>query len=239
MAVTVAKQIARRAEQRQAKRAMLSSRAYIFIAFVVASIAASPPAQAAAPLRFGDRGQFVVSTAQTLPLVGYSHRASGGSLIYGDDLDEPVYNAPRLVLDFVVLRRFTIGTDVLASFTLGGDAKKKGEKPSVSLLGVAPHVGYVLAPNSIIAFWPRAGITYYALTEENAALSSTHRQLSFSVAAHLVVTPFPHLGVTMGPSMDVPITGKVVTRDGVTGASVESPSTAFHVGFSAGLLVYF
>lgn len=190
-------------------------------------------------MQLGDRGQVVVSTAQTLPLVGYSHRASGGSLIYGDDLDEPVYNAPRLVLDVVVLRRLTLGTDVLASFTLGGDAKKKGEKPSVSLIGVGPHVGYILAPNSIIAFWPRAGITYYALTEENAALSSTHHQLSFSVTAPLVVTPFPHLGVTMGPSVDVPITGKVVTRDRVTGGSVESPATSFHVGFSAGLLVYF
>jgi hypothetical protein len=218
---------------------MLSSRAYIFIAVIVASLAASPSAQAAAPVQLGDRGQIVVSTAQTLPLVGYSHQASGGSLIYGDDLDEPVYNAPRLVLDVVVLRRFTLGTDLLASFTLGGGAKRKGEKPSVSLFGVGPHVGYILAPNSIIAFWPRAGITYYALTEENSALSSTHHQLSFSLAAHLVVTPFPHLGVTMGPSVDVPITGKVVTRDRVTGGSVESPATSFHVGFSAGLLVYF
>lgn len=239
MAVTVANQITRSAEQRQAKRAMLSSRAYIFLAVVVASLAVTPHARAAAPLQLGERGQIVVSTAQTLSIAGYSHSASKGSLIYGDDVDEPVYNSTRLVLDFVVMRRFTIGTDVLASLTLGGDVKKKADKPSVSLVGVGPHVGYILAPNSIIAFWPRAGVTYYALTEENAAVASTHRQLALSLSALLVITPFPHLGVTMGPTMDVPIAGKVVTRDAVRGMSAESPATSFHVGFSAGLLVYF
>ena len=218
---------------------MLSSAAYIFMAVVVASVAVSPRAYAAAPLQIGERGQIVVSTAQTLPIVGYSHRASKGSLIYGDDLDEPVYSSTRLVLDFVVIRRLTIGTDVLASFTLGGDPKQKGDKPSVSLFGVGPHVGYLLAPNPIVAFWPRAGITYYALTEESVALSSTRHQLALSLSAHLVVTPVPHLGVTMGPTMDVPITGKVVTRDRVSGGSVESPASSFHVGLSAGLLVYF
>ena len=125
MAVTVANQITRSAEQRQAKRAMLSSRAYIFLAVVVASLAVTPHARAAAPLQLGERGQIVVSTAQTLSIAGYSHSASKGSLIYGDDVDEPVYNSTRLVLDFVVMRRFTIGTDVLASLTLGGDVKKK------------------------------------------------------------------------------------------------------------------
>ncbi|MEO6419037.1 MAG: hypothetical protein ABIP39_06505 [Polyangiaceae bacterium] len=191
-----------------------------------------------AGIPLGERGQIVVSTAQTVPVVGYSHGQSGGSLIYGDDLDEPVYAAPRLVLDYVAARRFTIGTDVLASFTLGA-APKRGERLSVTLIGVAPHIGYILAPNPLVAFWPRAGITYYALTEEDAALSSTHRQLSLSVSASLVITPFPHLGVTMGPAMDLPITGKLVTRDAVTGGSAESSASLFHVGFSAGLLVYF
>lgn len=219
------------------------ARSVFFVAVLVGCLAASARSEAeekkiVAGTPLGERGQIVVSTRQTLPVAGYSHGASGGSLIYGDDIDQPVYTAPRFVLDYVVLRRLTIGSDVLASFTVGGEPKK-GEQPSVTLVGVAPHVGYLLAPNALVAFWPRAGVTYYALTEETAALSTTHRQLSLSLSADLVITPFPHLGVTMGPAMDLPIAGKVVARDGVRGGSVESSASSFHVGFSAGLLVYF
>jgi hypothetical protein len=220
-------------------RVLSTTKRGVLVAVIAAGLAANAPARAdkPAPLRLGESGQVVVSAAQILPILAYSHGPSG-SLIYGDDLDERVYNTPRLILDYVVLRRLTIGTDVLASFTLG-HAPRAGDNPSVSLLGVAPHLGYILAPNSLVAFWPRVGFTYYSLTEKTEGLSSTHQQLALSVIAQLVITPFPHLGVTMGPAMDLPISGKLVTRDAVTGVSVESPSTSFHVGFSAGLLVYF
>ena len=220
------------------------ARSFLFVAAVVAACVTRTAAAGAAGskekptgARLGARGQIVVSTAQTLPIAAYSHGDSG-SLVYGDDLDEPVYSAPRLVVDYVVAPRFTIGSDVLASFTVGSDAKG-GEKPAVTLFGAAPHVGYLLAPNALVAFWLRAGVTYSSLTEANAAISTTHRQLSLSLAAHLVITPFPHLGVTMGPAMDVPISGTLVLRDRAAGTSREAHASAFHVGFSAGLLVYF
>ncbi len=37
-------------------------------------------------------------------------------------------------------------------------------RQTISLLGVAPRIGYVLPLSSSVWFWPRAGLTYDVLT---------------------------------------------------------------------------
>jgi hypothetical protein len=64
---------------------------------------------------------------------------------------------------------------------------------------------------------------------------------ALSLDPELVITPLPHLGVTVGPMLDLPLSGGATT-DQTTGAVTVSTGSSVKVtnyGIAAGVLAYF
>ena len=114
------------------------------------------------------------------------------------------------------------------------------DQPKVTYWGLAPRVGYIAPLGDTLSLWPRAGIEYH-----NVNASSVITQFSIEAEVMLVISPWNHLGFTVGPTVDVPVTGKSSSAS-ATGTGTTGPATATHfdsamfqIGFSAGMLGHF
>jgi hypothetical protein len=163
------------------------------------------------------------------------------------------YNIPRLAFDYKFPMRLTVGGSVFAEFTFGsGDSavNRNGVEvdtpgPTYTLFGFAPRVGYILSFNDTFAFWPRGGIEFLSLNVKtptadnpNVSDSTTYSQWALDLEGMFVITPLPHVGITVGPVVDIPISGSASQTAAGSGVTVSNNLTLFHIGATAGLLVY-
>jgi len=215
---------------------------------------AAPPKDDDSPLPFGRAGQLVFSIPRLLPLVAvnsWSVQSSAANdapvgtwVSFGNHPSGlNVYDLPRLGLDAFATGHLTLGVDLAGYATLG--ASPSLGNPYVSILGAAPRLGYVASLGRVAAFWLRAGVAYYLLSEKgvdrggaaSTPWSFTWKQLDADVEVHLVVVAFPHMAVTVGIVAELPLTGRFdETRTGA--ASVDTGAGWVHVGFVGGLLTY-
>ncbi|HEY3815956.1 MAG TPA: hypothetical protein VGL81_02240 [Polyangiaceae bacterium] len=220
--------------------------------------------------RFGDRG-FIVSADRLLPLLSYdsikvssdgsSETQSRFSLAltnsgpYG--VFSSFYNLPRVSFDWLPVRNLTIGAstwlymDLSANQTISpaGGSSTTSDQPKVTYWGVAPRVGYVIPFGDKLYFWPRAGVEYYDVSTSNVGNGSgSIQEFAIDVEAMLVVSPWTHFGFTVGPTVDIPISGEQTTTAAIpTGTTMATTttttsrldSTMFQVGLSAGMLGHF
>jgi hypothetical protein len=185
------------------------------------------------------------------------------SLVTSSPTITTLYNYPRLALDIVVVPNLTLGgsawiyTDLNVSRTTApaNGASMSTDQPKATYWGFAPRVGYVFSIGNLLAIWPRAGIEYM-----NVGTSSTSQtvagvtvstgaasvwQLAANVEAMLVVTPFKHFGIALGPTADIPISGKesqtttAVVGGTTTTSTTNSDLSTLQVGLDVGLLGYF
>jgi hypothetical protein len=172
---------------------------------------------------------------------------------------------PRLAFDYVVGPGITVGGSawVFANLNVsqsttppGGGSSTSSDQPKATYWGVAPRVGYVAPIGNILALWPRVGIEYGDI--EISATTSTIQvvgnpvtimtggssvnQLALDVDALFVVTPIEHLGLTIGPTVAIPLTGKVsssTTTNAGTSASTSNDISMWYVALTLGVLGYF
>jgi hypothetical protein len=175
----------------------------------------------------------VTVDTQTTKTASFSLLGSGNFDSFGGNF----YNIPRLGFDYTVVDRLTIGGDALAYFTVGGTG------PKVTMFGISPRVGYVLPLGSAVSLWPRAGVTYDSVSyanNDNYGNSSPTTQLAADLEALFVISPVEHAALTLGPVVDIPITGKTQTfyHTGVGDMAGSTDQSQFHVGVSAGLLFW-
>jgi len=207
-----------------------------------------------APSPFGRAGQLVFGIPRLLPLVAVNswsvsssaaNDAPAGTWVsFGNHPSGlNVYDLPRLGFDAFAARHFSLGVDLAGYATLG--ATPSPGNPTVSILGAAPHVGYVAPLGGVSTFWLRAGIAYYLLAEKGVDAggsggvpwSFTWHQLDADLEAHLVLTAFAHMAVTVGFVVEAPLTGRFdEVRAGA--ASVDAGAGWVHVGVVGGLLTY-
>ncbi|OJY28787.1 MAG: hypothetical protein BGO98_08045 [Myxococcales bacterium 68-20] len=155
----------------------------------------------AAPRRFGDRGQLVVTADRLMPLAGYTTQSitasdgdtttkttdSGASMAFLVGREPSLgtmHTVPRVALDYTFLRGLTVGASFALAFGIDGThtedrAPKVGPRtvrentiPGATLLGFAPRFGYVLALPKNFAFWPRAGIAFYSMESQREETSN-------------------------------------------------------------------
>ena len=73
--------------------------------------------------------------------------------------------------------------------------------------------------------------------------SGSITQFALEAEAMLVISPWNHFGFTVGPTIDVPITGEQTTTTtptaGGTSTSTRVDSAMFQFGLSAGMLGHF
>jgi opacity protein-like surface antigen len=219
--------------------------------------------------RFGTRG-FIVSAERLIPLTSYESvktTQSDGSSETKSDLSLGLlsnapytafgtfYNLPRIAFDWIPLRNLTLGGAVWAytqlaatdSLSPAGGSSKSTDQPKVTYWGIAPRVGYVVPLGDVLSLWPRAGVEYHNVSASsvNGSVSPSVDQFAIEAEVMLVISPWNHLGFTVGPTIDIPVTGKSTsasaTGTGTTGAATATSfdSAMFQVGVSAGMLGHF
>jgi hypothetical protein len=165
---------------------------------------------------------------------------------------------PRLAFDYVLGTGITIGgsawifTNVSASQNSGG-ASMSTDRPKATYWGLAPRLGCVLPLGDILAIWPRTGVEYGEISFGSGGSVTVNgnpvsigggsiNQLAVDLDVLLVVTPVRHLGLTIGPSVGIPLTGKVDTNALNTPASSNTASadiSMWYVALNLGLMGYF
>jgi hypothetical protein len=214
--------------------------------------------------RFGTKG-FIVSADRLIPLTSYESfkvTQSDGSSETKSDLSLGLlsnapytafgtfYNLPRLAFDWIPTRNLTLGGAVWAYTQLTAtDSHSPGtstDQPKVTYWGIAPRVGYIAPLGDTLSLWPRAGVEYHNVSASsiNGSASPSVTQFSIEAEVMLVISPWNHLGFTVGPTIDVPATGKSSSQSamgtGTSGRATTSVDSAmFQIGASAGMLGHF
>ncbi len=193
------------------------------------------------------KGELILGADRLFRLIEYAAVSQGSGTSSSTDKTTSIslfggtgsvfYNLPRLAFDYAVTDNLTIGGAAFAHFTLSSTTSSGGgpsnDTSKIRLLGVAPRIGYVLPLSSSIWFWPRAGITYDVLTiSQPTGTSSSLSQFAANVEAMFVFSPVEHVGITLGPAVDVPISGSL-------SGGPPTDTSQFQVGVTAGLNVWF
>jgi hypothetical protein len=221
------------------------------------------------PSRFGTKG-FILSADRLIPLTSYESvktTQSDGSSETKADLSlgflsnapytafGTFYNLPRLGFDWLPVRNLTLGgaTWLYTQFSAtdstspaNGPSKSK-DLPKVTYWGIAPRVGYIVPLGESLSLWPRAGVEYHNVSASkiSGTVSPSVDQFAIEAEVMLVISPWNHFGITVGPTLDVPVGGKstsaLATGTGTTGPATATSfdSAMFQVGMSAGLLGHF
>jgi hypothetical protein len=166
-----------------------------------------------------------------------------------------IYNIPRFALDFAIVDHLTLGGSIWAYFTFGASHEAPGpngstvttDQPKMTTFGFYPRIGYVINFTDVFAFWPRGGVSFNDLHVGNVPndrnqVTTTDTVLALDLEPIFVITPIPHAGFTLGPVVDIPmLSGHTVTTTAPNGVqtSTDGSYKPFHIGLTAGLLVYF
>lgn len=158
------------------------------------------------------------------------------------------YGEARIGLDAVVGPGVTLGGGIGYSTTsedsvteVSGSTLPPGDETSttkLSILVLAPRVGYVLAPSRYVAVWLRLGVTYASLKVTSSTEDLSQGCAAIKFDPMLVITPLPHVGLMIGPDLNVGVAGSLSgTVNGRPLADERIRSSAY--GLNAGLALLF
>jgi hypothetical protein len=167
------------------------------------------------------------------------------------------YSVPRLGIDGFVTDGLSLGGSLIFatqssdSETESGGQSVSEDGPTSRVFVIAPRVGYGVMFDDVFGIWPRGGITYYtssAKVEDVNPFDGTPIEVDVSInglaltlEVPLVISPVPHVALTIGPTLDLPLTGTNETEitAGGTTTTTKEDSTIFEFGIQAGLLAWF
>lgn len=175
-------------------------------------------------------------------------------LLARGNVDTP-FVTPRLAFDYFVINGLSVGGSIAyytyedddPTQTTNGTEVDQNEESGNGFL-FAPRVGYLYMFSPMIGIWPRAGITYASGTTEtndrtpgpgpdNDTEFNAH-VFDLSLEGMLVITPVPHAGFTVGPTVDIPLagSGEVTIADQSNDLDKVRITS---IGIQAGVLVWF
>jgi hypothetical protein len=163
------------------------------------------------------------------------------------------YTIPHLAADFVVISGLTVGGSVGFGRSTGTLKNEPVNAPTaerdadtITLFTFAPRIGYALAITPQIAFWPRAGVTYYSINAQGTnavgvTRNDTIKGFGVNLEPMFVFSPVPHFGFTAGPVVDLPLSGsESVDRTPATTPNPPADKVRFrNWGLAVGVLGYF
>lgn len=153
-------------------------------------------------------------------------------LTRGAEIPSP-YAAPRLTFDGFVTDAISLGgtigiTSESSEVELPSGVEQDGGSETAIIIG--GRVGYGYMFSDTLGIWPKLGLTYFTDgLEDGDGDEIDINGLAFSADVMLVIAPVPHFGFTVGPIMDIGLTGE--TQAG--GAEVDTIVTDF--GLMAGI----
>lgn len=229
-----------------------------FVTILVSGLAAS--AAHADDLHI--QGRVIVSADRLSPLFSYSRvRQDQGndstttsttsmSLLWSGE-PQDFYDIPRLGVDYVVVRNISIGGNLFATLPMsstrsqtqnGTTTSRDGTK--LSAFGVGVRGGYILPLAPKFSFWGRGGLSYARVGTTNAPggngnqTSTSVSQWGLSLEPLFVIAPAPHFGFTVGPALDIPLSGNQHSEVSVNNMTVSTDTgeSQFHFGITVGML---
>ena len=224
------------------------------IGIVIAALTARE-ASAAGTNDLGTSGQLIIGGNRLVTVLGYesSSQSENGTSnssnqlafgVSGSSGSLTAFTIPRFGLDYAFMDHWTLGGDVLLWTTLSrgtnttapNGVSMSGNSPKETLFGLAPRIGYVLPISDQLSFWPRAGFSF---AETNiGGGDTTVSQWAIDLEPLLVFSPAQHFGLTVGPVVDIPLTGSF-TETTQNGMSQSVTNANFYVGLTAGMIGYF
>jgi len=178
--------------------------------------------------RFGHQGSVSVG-AERLFGVSNASQSPGSSvttfsLLGGSGLEAGAtpYGIPRIGVDGFLSDGLSLGLG--AEFAIidqsGGN---------ITVVGLNPRVGYALHASDGFSLWPRVGISYVNMSVGSSRpLTQTQSAylLAGTIEIQIVVTPLPHFGFLIAPTLDI-------------GLAATSSTKITQIGLQAGLIGWF
>jgi hypothetical protein len=183
---------------------------------------------------FGNAGELVISAER---LVGISRTARqtniGGvkdkssvnraNVLLNQNGDPYSYSHARLAFDYFAIDGLSLGGALGFSANSGDNANRE--------FIIAPRVGYALMFSDSVGLWPRVGVTYQD-QKTNVGVSGI---LAVTVEANLVIVPVEHAAITIGPTVDAGLGGKLNPK----GPETKSDFKQDELGIQMGLSLFF
>ena len=188
-----------------------------------------------------------VDTSSSKSVAGTkSTSADGGTA----DTTSIVPQTPRLAVDVRVGDNLTVGAAGSLGWVRGApfsSSRALGPGSSETLAwAIAPRVGYHLPFSRSFAFWPRLGLTYANASSSHTMTDGAkvgRHHLGADLDTFVLFSPTPGVGVLIGPSLELPLTG---ARRDVSGSydtsafaypTTHSEQTLVTLALTAGLVL--
>jgi hypothetical protein len=139
-----------------------------------------------------------------------------------------VYQTARMAVDYLVIDNVTVGGALgIAHSTVDPST---GASDSTTNLLFAPRVGYLFGGTGVLSFWARLGPVFW----RTASSGDVSRWgFAISVEPTLVISPYPHVGIYLGGTLDLGLAGQVT----IGGQSENATMTNY--GINSGLVAWF
>lgn len=207
--------------------------------------------------RFGKGGQFVLSAERLFGVVVTSSKEEEAGIeettsytvisLFSSPFNTffTNYSFARMGADYLVADSISIG-GALAYFTASGTVEQEGQPDqdtaTTSGFLLAPRIGFAHMFQGAVGIWPRAGVTYLRAGTENdeGTFENSANRFAVTLEAPLVITPAPHAMITIGPTLDLGVSGSDETSyDDPTISDTEEDVTGTDYGLQAGLGIFF
>jgi hypothetical protein len=153
------------------------------------------------------------------------------------------YVQPQFGFDVFVIDHLSVGV-ALSYWTASGEAEQGDQSedlPDRALFRVTPRVGWGMMFTDIVGLWARGGLTYYnSSAEAESGTEVTQNGLAITLEGLLMISPVDHVGIHLGPTFDIGISGEQELDPADPGSpTVSSDETHRQFGAMAGLSVWF
>jgi len=179
----------------------------------------------------------------------YETNISNFSLL-GRALPVSVAQVPRLSFDAFLGPGVSIGGSLMYdhySTSYKNNGVEDPDKPSTGLWLFSPRVGFAYMFTPEVGIWPRAGITYVHTSTDSSSTNTTTGAVTnrsesagalyYTMDVNLVLAPVPHVGFTVGPTLDYLLSTSQSSSPPQT--NPESNQKELALGFQAGFFAWF
>jgi len=197
-----------------------------------------------------------IGTALQAPYSFDSDDSSTRLTFLGGGLPGEPASFPRLGVDFFIIKNVSAGGSFsYASRSDESDIQTQAgpiggssvEDESSTLLSLNLRGGYGLMFSELLGLWGRGGVNYTSFTQELDSVDGDDSDrieldatlFALALDAQLILSPFDHLAFTVGPQLDIPLSGSVDVSNTELATTIDGDLSILTFGVSAGMLVWF
>jgi hypothetical protein len=163
------------------------------------------------------------------------------------------FGVPRIALDGMFNSGLTLGGSLSYIVTSGknestlGGIKSSVDAPTSSIFILAPRIGVMMPASPTVGVWLRGGITRISVSTDSplfdpqtgapltGTVTSTTTLVDLTLDPQLVISPVPHVGITLGVALDIGVSG----TSEISGSSVTGDIKSSSYGVTGGLVAVF